>query len=336
VASGAATRYRLEMRRRRMALRLLASLGLFLVALEVVFRLIRPSPRFQVVRPRADQVLRNRAGVPVWNAPESEARQNEACEKEHPRALPLVFLGSSIFFGAGVRASEAFPSLIQTKLDGLYPGAVCVHNYAEPGYSASNKLATAKEVLPELKGAIVVWEVWGNDPFPYVFLGDSAFALRSARVDSAGYPDAFGLPRSMNQLLFRHSRAYEYASLAFVPMLPEPEWSVLIKTRVLPVMDEVDAMVKAQHASLIVLLAPRLDRPFALQIDGADDREIREWSQSHAEFHEIAALLKDQDPAAIRLDPCCHYNPLGHRVLAERLLGLLSTRIAQRLGTIEE
>jgi GDSL-like Lipase/Acylhydrolase family len=312
----------------------LLALFVFVAGLELVFRLAKPTPRFQPIRASSSNLLEDRDGIPVWQEPGTKERRNEACLEKNPNALDLAFFGSSIFFGSGLSPNETFTTLLQQKLDARFgAGAACVLNYAEPGFSAPNKWALARDVLPRLHDAIVIWEGWDNDPFPYVFLGSAAYALRNARVNAAGYPDAFRLPPALNDFLFRHSRAYEYSSLAFVPEQPGPEWNDLLRIRVLPFLDQLLGLVRQKGAELIVVPAPHLDRPFRDQIESDMHRATRQWAQKNGvDYDELAKLLADRDPATIRLDPCCHYNAAGHRLLAERMLDLLLPKISARLG----
>jgi len=308
------------------------SLGLFVVALELCFRIVNPSPRFQVVR--QDRRLEVRRGIPIWRDAGSLQRQNEACVARHPGALRIAIFGSSIFFGTGVDAEQTFSTLLQRGLDARFQvGKVCVLNYAQAGYGAASKLAEAREVLPKLKGDLVVWEVWGNDPWNYVMLGSSAYALRDARVDASGYPVAFALPPSVNQFLFRHSRAYEFVSLSQVPIVAAPEWSKLIRSRVVPVMNEVLGSARAHGNELWLVQAARLDRPFGAQIHDPDNSVLRDWATDNRVPHrDLAELLDDQDVTKIRLDTCCHYNVQGHAVLAQRMLRMLLPQITERLA----
>lgn len=312
--------------------RALASLGLFLVALELCFRSVSPSPRFQIVR--ADRGLQVRQGIPIWRDGGSLERQNAGCVARHPGALHIAFFGSSIFFGTGVDLKQTFAFLLQRDLDARFGvGKVCVLNYAQPGYGATSKLAEARELLPKLKGDIIVWEVWNNDPWSYAMLGSGAYALRDARVDAAGYPDAFSLPAAVNHFLFQHSRAYEFASLSQVPLMPPLEWSMLIRSRVVPVMDEVLARARAHGNELWLVPAAQLDRPFSEQLHDPNNSVLRDWAdEKRVPYRELAELLGDQDMARIRLDPCCHYNVQGHAVLAQRMLELLSPQITGRVG----
>jgi hypothetical protein len=309
---------------------------IFLATLELVFRFAGLRPRFVTIRPSKTTALETIHGIPVWRTWGTKERRNEACMEKNRSALALAFFGSSIFYGAELPPGEVFTALLQKKFDERFgAGRVCVLNYAEPAFTASGKWALARDLLPRFRDAIVVWEAWETDPYTYVILGNSAYMLRSARVNARGYPDAFRLPPALNDFLFRHSRAYQYADLAFVPTPPEPAAKELIQARVVPILNELLGLVRRRGDELMLVPAPELSRPFRDQIADGEYSVERGWAASEGvEVESLAKVLSDQDPAKIRLDPCCHYNATGHRVIADRMFALLlpkvSTRLAQR------
>ncbi len=307
----------------RLALRFLLSILIFVVTAEVVVRVANPTVRHQVVRQSEGLTLYEAHGQPVWEEGQSAERRHLQCPIDNPEAAITLTLGSSIFYGSGVEPADVFTQDLQE----AYGTTRCVMNFAEPGFSMQNKLARAQEVLSSYPGADVLLEIWENDPHGYTMLGRSAYSLRTLPVDSGGYPRTLGVPAPLNGFLFRHSKAYEYASLAVdAPPNPRSE-DELWREIVVPQLDEMLALVRANGSSLRLMFMSKLSRPLNEQLgDGAYAAYpvARDWADRHGiSWFEAAELLQDQAVEEIRYDPCCHFNPKGHEVLAERLLPLL-------------
>jgi len=289
--------------------------------LEGMFRVAYPEPPIQVIRSSVAS-MRAVDGVPVWEAPDTPIRANHACVARWPAAARVVFVGSSITHGAGVDPEEAFPARIQQSLDAeLGAGRVCVQNVAQSGSGFLNKRVALQEALAEGPAALVVWEVWHNDLHDFTPLGGAAYALRDLPVSEDGYPLGPLPAGAAHQWLFRHLRAYEYTTLVMAardrrPREPEPE--------ILDRIAQVGELCAAADTRLVLLLPPQLDRPFREQ-PGAGGHVLMEhaarWAASSGvPVVALADVLRQYEHTALRLDPCCHYNPDGHRRVAEALL----------------
>ena len=287
-----------------MTRRLLALLvGLLVAALggELGVRLVEPPLRLQVVR-GSEVELDLHHGAVAWVPRQHERRRNEACEGRH-----VVVLGSSILYGSGVGPDQVFSTLMER--DGL-----CLHNLSAPGFDLGAKLASLAAWEAEHPVDEVWIELWDADVSGYTLLGPDAWRLPpGTRVDASGAPDAFGLPG--NSWLFAWSRLYQLATSSVVPVgsVPTEEiWGDLVDR----------AAASLEGREVVVLVAPRLDRPFADSL--TDDRG---WAAAGAELAlrtdarlvDLARLLVDEDHLALRADPCCHYAPAGHAALAEGL-----------------
>lgn len=307
----------------RIGLRLLLALALFALAAEGAMRVLRPTPPIQVVRERAP--VPDLDGVPMWR--HDAPRSNEACLTRHPDARVVAFSGDSIFFGIEVPGPQAMTAVTQAILDAAHgPGAWCVLNLSQAGFSFDQKRAWLRSVLARHRVDLVYWEVWPNDAARYVRVGDSIYNL--AGVDPADPEplNRLGLPTAIDRALLRASRFYEYAMLLRVPRFDlTPEWlRDVYAPRLAALRDE----VAAAGAALVLVLPPPLDRPFASRGAGRDDARmlagVVERLDPGAVFlgEELGRLGVDH--LAVRLDPCCHYNAEGHRVIgtlfAKRLL----------------
>ncbi|MCB9682291.1 MAG: hypothetical protein H6733_12560 [Alphaproteobacteria bacterium] len=300
-------------------------LALFAGTAEVAVRLLKPTPRLQVVHGGATlepgvHQIRVLHGEPVWDEADSAARQDPGCA---PGATDVVLLGSSILWGTGYPHDEVVSHYLQADL--AAQGSWCVRNHAQPAFVGTNKLAVAEDVLPRVEPAVVVWEVWANDAGDYTLIGDDAYNVGTVQTDADGWPVAVpGVPTALHHWLFQHSRAWNYLTLAAVPEAPgayEATWGRMRDT----ILPRVLALTEAHHGKLLLVFMPFLDKPFAASVAFERDR-LRgyQWVHAWAEAHGVATIdvaqaFVDRDPVALRNDPCCHYNPAGHEALAALL-----------------
>mgnify|MGYP002633285164 CR=1 FL=1 len=296
----------------------LASLLIFGLTCELIVRNMRPNPKFQIVR---DTYTRHRLyeveGIPIWKDADTEPRWNTACVAANPEARPLLVYGSSILYGAGLKAEEAFTSALQRH----FGTTRCVMNFAQQGSSMQTKYARALETLPKYPGSDILMEIWHGDRSEYVMLGNSAFGLRDIRVDKAGYPDPFRVPAPLNGLLFRSSRTYEYAALA----MSTPAFKDRMEDHVLPRLDAILEMaVKYDSTLSLVFAVPLQENPMPLAAETPGYAAIIAWADAHAvPWSGLGELLADQDVLDIRMDPCCHFNAHGQSIIAERVVPFL-------------
>jgi len=304
------------------ALGLVAAVGLA----EGLVRVLQPVPRVQIVRapdgPQASiRELRVLHGQPVWVYGDSEARQDPGCD---PGDRVVLMLGSSIFWGTSYEADE----VVSARLDAALGPGWCVRNHAQPAFTGGPKLAVAKEVIPELRPDVVLWEVWGNDPEGYVLLGGDAYNLTGRRVDGRGHPVLVPfLTEDQRAWAFEHSALFEYAALALAPREPdfqEARWRVHLDER-LPALK---SLVDEVGARLVLVAAARLDQPFSQTIAKQAEPQhafakVQAWATAQGvRWVDAAQGFEDAglDVAAVAHDACCHLNPRGHEALA-RLLG---------------
>jgi hypothetical protein len=304
-------------------LRVGLAVGLFLLGAEGVIRLVRPSPPIQVVGGRTP--LGDIDGVPVWRV--DVPRANEGCPARRPDARVAVFSGDSIFFGIEVDGGDVLTSVAQEVLDReAGEGAWCVLNLSQAGFSFDQKRAWLRRALASHSVDRVYWEVWPNDAARYVRIGDRIYNVAGAAPDDPSPLNRLGLPEGLDRTLMRSSRLYEYLMMVLLPKpILDPAWvRDVYATRLRALRDEV---VRAGGAFTLVL-PPLLDQPFA----------PRESLEGHRglflgllDAFAPEAILLDEvflamgiDHREVRLDPCCHYDFEGHRVLgvlfADRLL----------------
>jgi hypothetical protein len=274
----------------------------------------RPAPPVQVVRGKNLHLV---AGSPVWEA--RTDREHRACVDEHPERRRILFVGTSITYGVGLKEDETFTAGLERELNAASPvPGVCVLNFAQPGFSSDQKLAVASVEIPRYEPDLVLWEVW-NELADYRMLGSAAFALHDYALTADGFPQLARVPSGINRVLFLHSELYQYLTLGLGERLAQsPERFALdasfLKDRLTRFLD----VAAAAGAKVAFYLAPPLDRPFAELVESPPTlhTQVLEFSREHG----VPAFLLQQELAGedfheVRLDACCHYNARGHRAL---------------------
>jgi hypothetical protein len=314
-----------------------ALLGLLATAVagEVLVRAWTPTPRIQIFRPEGDlkreepRIVEVDDGVPTWSFPSAAPRYDLDCPTRHPDALRVVVLGSSIFAGVSVDPTKVFTQqLAQT----LFPGEhVCVMNLAEPAYSFQNQAKVAERYLETLRPDLVVWEIWGNSPWPYKVLDGTAYRFRSLIVGEDGTPNPLRTWPPLHRWLIPRSRLYELAVLSLAVEM-HPAW---IRRHVAtyadgPFTDTLRWVTDELQIPVLAVFCPTLDRPFAEQRDARLHPDPKRRDERYIELERVVDALRlpklhldarfaelGVQPEDIRLDPCCHYDEGGQAVLAE-------------------
>jgi hypothetical protein len=291
-------------------------LGLFALTCETLVRLFEPTHRYQVVRTANLHQVYEFQGIPMWRLSDSGERYMTDCMVKNPDATPIMAFGSSIFYGLRDH-EDTFAFLLQVRLGDGY----CVMNFAEPGFHLQNKLGRAREMLGSYPKGQVLWEIWENDPFPYVMLDGAAYSLRTLPVDRQGYPATLGLGAPLNGLLFRNSRAWEYAVLAVRAPGNDGSISTVWRREVHPLLEQVHELVVANGSTLTLVFMPEMGRPFTEQMTFRTHyAEVAQWADSKGiRWLNGAALFGDLDPEEVSVDTCCHMNRRGMQILAAGL-----------------
>lgn len=286
---------------------------------EVILRLVNPTPRVQIIRSKRPGVegwdFAMLGDQPTWREEGTAARRNEDCP--HPGSVDVLLIGTSITFGTGLKADEPFPHLMQRQLDGEAPGRWCVLNLAQPGYVGSNKLAELPAALDRFHPALVLWEVWGNDPDRYTMVGPDAFAFKDLRVGADGLPWVLPVPNPVHGWLFERSRLYQYATIALDGRVDDglERWRAWSDDR----MEAVYADVTASGARLALYAPTPLYKPPEALADHPDQAmtAARTWGAAHdVPVFLFAEALRGSDPAEIALHRDGHLNALGHARVA--------------------
>ena len=303
-----------------------------LVLTEVSVRLFKWTPRTQIVRGFGLHAVE---GVPVWE--QTADRHNRACVDQHPERTRILFFGSSITYGVGLSAREAFTVGLQDALNAAQPTpGFCVLNFAQPGFAFEQKFVVAKQEVPRYRPALIMWENW-VEWRGYRMIGDAAYGVGDLRVRSDGFVGMRYVPDAVNRLLFRHSRLYEYLTLALGEQVEQRP-----SDRELPGWFDrnlagVTSLAASVNARLLFYLAPPLDRPFAETAAKPPDWHglVVDFATRHGvAVYQLQRELIDQEYLALRLDPCCHFNAAGHRALVPIMRRLVLDQLGARPARI--
>lgn len=301
--------------------------ALALLLAEVAVRVLRPRPRAQPIEATGEFRLRWIDDVPLWDrAGDPRGHPDLACRAARPDAVDIVALGSSILYGVQLDAAQTWVPVAQRRLE-EQGWSTCVHNISGPGWGAHQKQQALREVQQTLTPRVVLWELWGTDTLEYRKLGDRAWRMGELQTGPDGYPNPWALPLRANRLLFDGSALYRYANLAVTPVgSSSGDWPATLAG---PVAEGL-AAAEAVGGRLLLVVMPRLDRPFATSAD--QDRSIThpasQWLATvqgrPVRLVQAAALLREEEVEALRLDTCCHYDAEGHARLGEVLAAELA------------
>ncbi len=304
---------------------LLVGILVALALAEVTLRIATPTPRAQIIRGHGLHVV---DGVPLWT--EGTDRYNRSCVDEHPDRQRILFFGSSITYGSGLRTADVFTTLLERELNARRPApGFCVLNFAQPAFQFEQKYAVARVEVPRYRPALVMWEDW-VEWRDYTVVGHTAYSTSDLAVRPDGAVGLAGVPDRLNRLLLTRSRLYEYLALTFGERrahAPEVEEAADFVDHRLPA--AVD-LARSAGARFVMYLAPPLDRPFR-----ATAGDPPEWQRVFLEFARARAIpafalqreLIDEDYLKLRMDACCHYSAEGHRILAH----IMARRVLEQL-----
>jgi hypothetical protein len=318
-----------------------------LIASELLLAWWAPEPRIQIIRPHGMGSSEPRDmevvdDVPLWTFPDHGPRYARDCLVEHPDAVRVVVMGSSIFAGVSIPPTEVFTRRLAERLGTDKP--VCILNLSEAAYGFQNQAKVARRELPEIRPDLVIWEMWGNSLWPYTLVGGTAYRFRELIVGNDGTPNPLRTWPPLHRFLLPRSRLYELAVLSMATPM-HPKWARKQKREFAEtVMKDTLRWVRDDlGADILTVFCPVLYTPFPEQVDRrhAEDPAIRddryESMEAVIDALEIPKLHLDElfaeagiDHEPIRLDPCCHYNLEGQEVLAQ----ILEPHIASRLQAL--
>ena len=316
-------------RRRQIFTAVLGS-GLALAGAELLARVL-PPPRVQQIFWQASNHFELLDGVPVWTHKKIGRSLWSADCAAGTGQDSVALLGSSIFFGSRLGAEDTLGPQLQAVLSDSGDGP-CVHNFSQPGFAFQNQLALARHALSEYRPRVVVWEIWKNSPNVFTLINDQAYNFGPLELDVNGVPTGIPLSPRHNRWLFAHSAGYRFLSLMLTSKIPNEggRWAQIIEEDLPAALD----LVTTLDASLILVLCPGLDIPFAetMAKDPLPYAEIREFAEAEdLTVIDLAEGFLDEEPAELRLDRCCHFNPTGMQQVA----ALIAPPVRTALGRVD-
>lgn len=301
------------MRRLRTLTMILLGLLAGLMIAEASVRLFKVKARVQMVRGYGLHLV---GDVPVWEY--ASDRHNRDCAVEHPQRTRVLFFGSSITFGSGLRADEAFTTALEARLNEARPSpGFCVMNFAQPGFSFEQKYAVARIESERYEPALIMWEDW-VEWMDYRMIGETAYGTSGYKIRPDGFIGMAGVPDALNRTLLSHSRAYEYLTLALGEGAPRPPGDLEAEAFAATRLPRVPKLAEDVHAKLVLYPAPPLDRPFSETAASPPGWHtiLIDFGRAHGvPVFPLQRELIDQDYLSVRQDSCCHYNAEGHRAL---------------------
>lgn len=284
---------------------------------EALVRAVNPTPRAQVLVEGRNITLGETDGVVTWRTRDPEVDEEACAHSAAPRHAVVV--GSSILRGSGTTGPYVFTEQLRDRAEAA---GWCVDNLSQPAFSSEQKRVVALEALRRARPPDrLYWEVWQNDGGRYLRHEDMAINLGGYELDSAGRPRWGSLPEAISGPLFEGSALWRYAVIALGASPadqhdPVERWRKILDADLLPVVEQ----AKRTGTEVVLVVCPALDRSFA-ESEAKPHRGLGAlWTfagQHHLRWIRLEAALAGKDYLALRADPCCHYNDVGHAALAE-------------------
>jgi hypothetical protein len=222
----------------------------------------------------------------------------------------VVVLGDSFVFGEGVEQSERFTDLVQSRRPDWR-----VDNLGLPGFGLDTMLRALEAVGLRARPNVIVVCIYTDDfrrvrpHFAGVGFKIPRFRLKAGQLESVPYPrrriwDGLHVVELFRGVAWKLSGA-------------EADLNTAILDRILELADEIRAR------PVLVFLPAQHDMPA--------DQARRQWLRDFAQQRQVA-YLDLTDPIArfgqsafIAENP--HYNPTGHRIVAEALEGVIEQQL---------
>ncbi len=329
----------MKLKRRAVNLLLvLASLLVTSLAAEVVLRFVL-SRSFNPFQPDGELGFRLKPdfdGFYPWvRVRTDDAGHRVPRETRVPPTGKILFVGDSVTFGFGVRSEESFPFRFGEHIGRPQD----VANAAVPGYNLEQVLGILREELRRSRPEAVFYGLCLNDigsatrPIEYEDINPHRKRMREGGFLSSSMLVAF-LQRRLQRLgaRFDGSQGGPVSRVSFLRDLDGPEMAQSLATFDLQ-WAELEQIHRQTGIPVTVLILP-----------------FREQVEEHPEWRAPQEFLADKcasspivclDPLSMLLEhrqqtlyngaSSLHFNPLGHRLLADWLADLTETHTGEAL-----
>jgi hypothetical protein len=273
-------------------------------------------------------------GVPTWkqNLSASAERYNLDCIAERPDAPRVAIMGSSIFYGVRLDQPDSLGPQLAEQLTSILGEEPCISNLSEAGFTFQNQWARALAEVGLIQPDLVIWEIWENSPYQFKMIGNAAYNFGRMEVDSAGFPNPYGLGEDSNQWLLNRSGLYRYFVFGGTPedsQGNEADWPAFTSNEMSMLMD----WSEEEGIELLLVFCTSLRDDF----ETTDARMVRSYgyvekladSRGFSQIH-LAREFTGMDPSTLGIDTCCHFNPLGTTEVATRVAPVAGLLLRQR------
>jgi len=315
---------------------LLAGMLTALALLEGAFRLLVPGGyfHFRPVEGNSQEALVEQLpdGQAWWEYRDARGFDSQGIRSGLPRSdkadLRLVVLGDSVAYGTKVEVEQSFPWHLGRRLQERC-GTIDMVNLAVPGYSSLQERLSLERKGLAAKPDIVLVGIFSNDMARYTVVGSTALDIRLKDRDDVPAFSLLPLPDGMNRFLVTQSVFYQFITLKALAASDQATGDDVGQLEAsVRELEKILELTTTSGARLVLVLLPMLDRPWSAGEDESTahfyDR-LRSWASTRpATLVDLRPLLADHTVEALRIDECCHLNPLGHEVVAELLFGQLA------------
>jgi hypothetical protein len=285
------------------------------LVVEAAVRVIASGPMFGQLVVFRGTATRYVDGVPLWSDTNPRYNADDVRKAASDRgSFKIIGLGDSVLYGSGVTKEETYLEQTRRLLERRSTRPVEILNLAVQGYNTMQEAAVYAEIAGHIKPDIVLVHYWADDAHQYHVVG--GYVVQYANISEADgrlVARALPLPARVSDFLLVHSRLYGLLTQVVMGRRePEPtDW-----TRVGEALADIQRRVQSAGGRLLVLASPRLDGAFPEPND-----DLRRLKQ-HASRRGIEVIDLDEWFPGVRADRIaldgCHFNPEGHRLIAER------------------
>jgi hypothetical protein len=305
------------------------ALALLFGTAEVAIRVARPKPTVQLIDTRVFPT-ETREGVPYWE-PRPVVDYDIAgwgcAEGRH-----VVLAGDSIWYmttlGPDARYEDNLVAHLRARFEGR---GVCFHNVSVSGYGPVQQQLALRQALDRVGPALGILEVFKSDA-QWRAAGPWWIDLGSLKRDEDGRAIVPWLtpyvPRPVEAWLWEHTASWRYAVTTLAPP------AKLSGDGYLPFLRAPDPRLLGR----VMFESPRTHRPFREYV--AERAEFFGALKAEAEasgvtYVDFPAQLFEVAPEAIRIDPQCHLNGEGHRLMADALAPVIEAWLATPSGSTD-
>ncbi len=267
-------------------------------------------------------------------------RGDQYAEEKRPGVRRIAMIGDSVVYGLHVDANEAFPQLLQEKLNAGDASHVEVLNFGVPGYSTFQEYTQLKTRVLPLNPDLVILTLSRDDAetSPVVINVGGEMTLFRNELEGVGL-----LNNPVHWAAFRHSYLYRflYKHLAVSAEMigagtgedPVAQWQNVLRSA---------ELCRSRGIDFMVVFSPAL-LPYESSDDPAAAEGHRLLQRCFEQMLDLAAQsgidhvnlgpLYDQRVGQLKIRPSDHdhLNPAGHRLVADKLFEKLTSPKATAL-----